>query len=242
MIARILDLLYPALCELCQKTLKNGQALCPSCSLKLPRIQEPFCKNCGEMFEGNINDDFHCPNCLGSTHDFHFARAALKGNGSTFHLVHQLKYRRRFFLAPDLALLMDEAMEEDPRFAELAAHSDPPILVSVPLHWKRQQSRQGNQADELARAIAKIRDLPYLKALKRSRATQTQTKLNRKRRLSNLRGAFQIRHKALPQLRGRNIILIDDVFTTGATAHECTRILKHEGKASKVAILSLLRG
>ncbi len=239
MIARILDFLYPALCELCQKSLQNGRAICDPCAQQLPRIRDPFCQNCGEMFEGNIEGDFQCQNCLGLTHDFHFARASLRGLALPFHLVHSLKYRRRFFLARDLATFLKEAWEDDPRFRELGEQA---ILVPVPLHWRRQQFRQGNQAYELAREMAKLTKLPFSNAMKRTRSTRTQTKLNRKQRLSNLRGAFRIKKRALAQLRGNHVILIDDVFTTGATAHECTRILKHEGKVSKVAILTLVRG
>jgi competence protein ComFC len=239
MIARILDFLYPALCELCQKSLQNGRSICSSCAGQLPRIREPFCKNCGEMFEGKIDGDFECQNCLGETHDFHFARASLKGLTLPFHLVHSLKYRRRFFLARDLAGFLKETWEDEPRFGELGPHA---ILIPVPLHWRRQQFRQGNQAYELAREMGKQTGLTCLSALKRTRSTRTQTKLNRKQRLSNLRGAFRIKKGSLEKLRGAHVILIDDVFTTGATAHECTRILKHEGKVSKVAILTLVRG
>jgi len=173
------------------------------------------------------------------THDFHFARASLKGLALSFHLVHSLKYRRRFFIAKDLAQFLAETWEEDTRFRELG---DQPLLIPVPLHWRREQFRQGNQAYELARELSAATELPFLNGMKRIRSTNTQTRLNRKQRLTNLRGAFRIRKKAMEELRGANVILIDDVFTTGATAHECTRVLKHEGKASKVAILTLVRG
>lgn len=239
MIARMLDFLYPALCELCQKSLEGGRSICSSCADQLPRIKEPFCQNCGETFEGNIKGDFQCQNCLGLTHDFHFARASLKGLAMPFHLVHSLKYRRRFFIARDLAHFLLETWEEDPRFRELGKNT---LLLPVPLHWRRQQWRQGNQAYELARELSKLSGLPYLNSLKRVRSTRTQTKLNRKQRLSNLRGAFVVKKSHLERLRGTNIILIDDVFTTGATAHECTRVLKHDGKAAKVAVLTLVRG
>ena len=239
MTSRLLDFLYPALCELCQKSLQRGHSICASCAAQLPRIIEPFCQNCGETFPGNIQDPFECQNCLGMTHDFRFARASLKGLTQTFHLVHSLKYRRRFFIAKDLAQFLAETYQEDERFREFG---DDTLLVPVPLHWRRERFRQGNQAYELARELAKITDLTCLDAMRRTRATNTQTKLNRKQRLSNLRRAFSIKKKAMEKLRGANVILIDDVFTTGATAHECTRILKHVGKASKVAILTLVRG
>ncbi len=239
MLQRLLDCFYPALCELCQKSLKNGRSLCTTCAEDLPKISEPFCQNCGETFDGNIEGHFQCNNCLGSTHDFHFARAALKGHTLPFHLVHSLKYRRHFYIARELARFLAETWKEDDRFRQLGANA---ILIPVPLHWRRQQTRHANQAFELAREMSKLTGLPFRNALKRARPTLTQTKLNRKQRLSNLHGAFQMKKRHLPHLRRANVILIDDVFTTGATAHECTRVLKHQGKASKVAILTLVRG
>ncbi len=239
MIARFLDFIYPPLCELCQTPLQHGRSICSSCADLLPRIKEPFCQNCGETFDGNLEQGFRCQNCLGLTHDFHFARASLKGLALPFHLVHSLKYRRRFFLARDLAEFLQETLEEDPRFRDLGNDA---LLIPVPLHWRRQQWRQGNQAFELARELSKASGNPLANALKRNRSTQTQTKLNRKQRLSNLRGAFHVKKAHLERLRGTNAILIDDVFTTGATAHECTRVLKREAKVSKVAILTLVRG
>ena len=113
---------------------------------------------------------------------------------------------------------------------------------SCPLHWRRKQWRQGNQAYELAREFCTQSDLRLSQALRRIRATSTQTKLNRKERLTNLRGAFRIHKSALAGLQGSTIILLDDVFTTGATAHECTKVLLKDGSAKNVIILTLVRG
>lgn len=236
--SRLLDFLYPALCEPCKAPLSRGGSLCPACFDQLPRIQAPFCSTCGEVFDGQLDGDFRCQNCLGLSHDFTFARASLKGLELSFHLVHSLKYLRQFFLARDLARFLYETFEDDERFRDF--HDA--ILVPVPLHWRRQQWRQGNQAYELARELAKLSGLPLCNALRRSRATQTQTKLNRKQRLSNLRGVFQIKKRHLKTVQGRRIILIDDVFTTGATAHECTRVLRSVALSPGVAVLTLVRG
>ena len=239
MINRILDFLYPALCELCQTSLSKGRSICSTCLDQLPRVQDPLCQQCGEPFDGNIGQDFTCQNCLGLTHDFLFARASLKGLPTAFHLVHNLKYRRKFFLARDLAQLLHETIEEETRFGNFAKDA---FLVPVPLHWRRQQWRQGNQAYELARELSKRCHLPCLDALRRIRPTNTQTKLNRSQRLSNLKGAFEVKKAHLEKIRNSNIILVDDVFTTGATAHQCTRVLRREAHADNVAILTLVRG
>lgn len=238
MLSRFLDLLYPSVCELCQTSLDRGGAICLSCANLIPRVRSPFCEACGESFDGSINDHFQCQNCQGINHDFDFARASLKGLSTAFDLVHRLKYRRQFFLARDLARFLDETIQEDERFLD---YSDA-LLVPVPLHWRRQQWRHGNQAVELARELAPLCGLELSPSLVRKRSTQTQTKLTRKQRLSNLRGAFGIRKRDLSRLQDRDVILIDDVFTTGATTHECSRILKRTAGVSKVAVLTLVRG
>ena len=236
---QILDLIYPPVCELCKSGLERGSALCQTCQDSLPKIREPFCQNCGEVFDGNLPDDFSCPNCQGLALDFDFARASLQGREQAFELIHLLKYHRRFYLARNLARYLEDTRQEDERFREFDNNT---FVIPVPLHWRRQQLRQGNQAHELARSFCKFNGLPLCTALKRIRHTVTQTKLNRQQRLTNLRNAFIIKKSWLPLLQGRHVILIDDVFTTGATSHACARILKRQAGVSKVAILSLVRG
>ena len=238
MVSRLLNLIYPAVCELCQRPLSDGLSLCPACQPQLPRLTAPFCATCGEPFDGNLTGEFQCQNCPGLNPAFDFARAALKGLAPSFNLVHRLKYQRHFFLARSLATFLHETILADERFRD---YRDP-LLIPVPLHWRRQQWRHGNQAHELARELAKASGVTLSNSLVRKRPTQTQTKLNRRQRLSNLRGAFQIKKSQVEKLHQRNIILIDDVFTTGATTHECSRILKKEAGASRVAVLTLVRG
>ena len=236
--SRFLDLFYPAVCELCQNSLTRGYSLCDDCRNDLPRIIQPFCEQCGEVFDGNLDRHFVCQNCHGLKFDFDFARASLKGLALSFHLVHGLKYQRQFYLARELAGFLQETLKGDTRFAEF--HDA--ILVPVPLHWRRQQWRQGNQAYELSRELSKLSGLKTIEAIKRIRPTSTQTKLNRKQRLSNLRGAFKIQKRHISSLTGKKAVIIDDVFTTGATAHECAKVLKNDGGIKKVAILTLIRG
>lgn len=239
MSSRLLDLLFPPLCELCKDGLNHGRSLCVPCLKSLPRIEAPYCQDCGEHFDGNLPDEFNCPNCHDLTFDFEFARASLQGLESAFELIHALKYLRRFYLARDLARPLEETWAADDRFRDF---DDNCLIVPVPLHWRRQQWRQGNQAYELAREFCKRTKLPLCQGLKRIRPTTTQTKLNRRQRLSNLKNSFAIRKSQAHRMQNANIILIDDVFTTGATSQACSTILTKEGGAGKVAILSLVRG
>ena len=98
-------------------------------------------------------------------------------------------------------------------------------VVAMPLHWRRRLQRGFNQAELLASQIARKRNLPVLHAVRRVRATRTQTGLTNAKRRDNVRGAFRVESDKRPEIDGRRILLVDDVYTTGATVNECARAL-----------------
>ncbi|MCP4846320.1 MAG: ComF family protein [Verrucomicrobiaceae bacterium] len=118
------------------------------------------------------------------------------------------------------------------------------LLVPVPLHRRRKRERGYNQATEIASAISRTRTLPMCRALHRTRYTSSQAQLTRKERLGNLHGAFALRPSLSVHsvIKGARILLIDDMFTTGATADACAKVLREEGKAEKVVVATLARG
>jgi ComF family protein len=237
----MLDLLYPPVCSLCRAALRLNRWLCADCAQSLPRIAAPFCESCGEPFEGQVEGPFACPNCHDLDFAFHFARPALRNHDSTRRLVHDLKYHRQIQLAAELARLTLDAFA-DPRLAR-SLHEKWP-LVPVPLHRSRLDHRQFNQSAEIARALAGFTGMPLVPALRRTRHTETQTHFGRAKRLENLRGAFDLsrtgRHVA--SRRPPGIVLVDDVLTTGATAHECARTLRHLAKLEMVVVVTVMRG
>lgn len=239
-ITHTLDFIYPTQCELCHTPLDHGSYLCDTCNSTLPRIIEPFCSHCGEMFEGNISDSFTCPNCTDLNYDFAFCRPVLPSSDPARQLIHSLKYGHSIHLAADLARIASEAFT-DPRLHE--ALTSRWTIVPVPLHWIRQQTRHYNQSAEIARHLARILDLPYCDALKRIRATTTQTALSRRQRLKNLKGAFTLSSsgKKWGLTAPTGVILIDDVFTTGATSQECSSILRKNGIENRV-VVTVMRG
>jgi competence protein ComFC len=219
--------------------LSDNRWLCDACAGHLPRIAAPFCAICGEPFFGNIESTFSCPNCQNVQLAFDFARAALNGDSEDARaLVHALKYRRGLHLGRDLAALMAEAFT-DPRLAPAVREKWP--LIPIPLHVKRLRHRHFNQADELARHLGGLLGLPVVRALRRARATPTQTRLSRKHRLENLAGAFTLAPAAAKLNSASRVILIDDVLTTGATSHECAKVLKRQAGVAQVAVVTLLR-
>lgn len=152
------------------------------------------------------------------------------------HLVHQLKLLKRPELGHQLAREAAKAFLQNSRLLEL----NDPLLIPTPLHFKRLRTRKFNQAQVIAEPLAEFLNLSYCNALKRTQATPRQAILSRKERLKNLAGAFSLR---VPTeiLQDRDILLIDDVLTTGATAHECARTLRKVSKTGTIAVFSLVR-
>ena len=235
--SRLLDFIYPARCQICECGLTHGRHLCPACTGKLPRIEAPYCERCGEAYDGQINAPFICPNCHQLKFSFEFALAALHSEGEGRHLIHDFKYLRQIHLGAELARLAELALA-DPRFAPYQTSG---LLVPVPLFWKRKRKRQFNQSEQIAKHLSERTNIPTHNILNRIRNTKTQTRFSRAKRLKNLKNAFAINRSTSPLIQDKPIILIDDVFTTGSTANECSRILIENG-ASKVAILTVLRG
>lgn len=238
--SRALDLLYPASCAVCQTSLSNGRALCESCDADLPRLVEPFCKSCGEAFDGQIDGEFSCPNCSHLKFSFAFARPAMVRDDRTLEMIHRLKYGRELHLAKDLGRLASESFA-DPRLAPALDGKWP--LVPVPLHRRRFQHRYFNQAEEIARVLSVHTNLPVVKALARIRATGHQTALTRAQRLENLRGAFQVTRAGIRQISQMpdGVVLVDDVLTTGSTVDECAKTLRRAG-IQQVFIITVMRG
>lgn len=240
MAGRLLDLLYPSACAVCDVRLKDGRALCEDCRADLPRLAEPFCKSCGEMFEGVIDGPFACPNCSHLKFAFDFARPAMLRDERTLDLIHRFKYGRTIHLAGELGSLTSEAFT-DPRLAPALDGGWP--LIPVPLHRKRLRERHFNQAAEIARVLSSHTGLNVLHALNRIRPTETQTHLNRKQRLENLRGAFSVTRHGRRWLESSTAgaVLVDDVLTTGSTVHECATTLRRAG-FREIFVVTVMRG
>lgn len=241
-----LDLLYPRRCEVCDRPLEAGRAgaarwLCGECLDKLPRIEPPFCKICGEPFEGAVTDAFRCGNCADLNLHFEFAVSACRARDSVRLMIHRFKYQRRLDLRGVLASLLAEVLD-DPRLAGLDRASW--TLVPVPLHHARERERQYNQAWELCREFSAASGFSALKAIRRVRPTTAQASLTRHQRIENLRGAFAMDRAASKRdlLRGGGVLLVDDVLTTGSTTSECARILRREGGVEKVVVITVARG
>lgn len=239
--SKVLDLVYPGVCHGCGDGVAGNRSLCGACHDELPSLREPFCRSCGEEFEGRIDGGFECPNCRDLDFSFAFARPALPNHPVVLEMIHELKYGRRIEIAAELGRLAGRAFADDPRLALALSEKWP--LVPVPLHRRRRLWRYFNQAEEISRSLGAMTGLPLCRALLRTRSTSSQTRLSRAQRLKNLKGAFALSKAgaAFAAAKPAGAVVVDDVFTTGATTDECARLLRRSG-VQKVVVVTVMRG
>ena len=230
----LLSLFYPPHCAACGVKTDARVHLCAGCAGKAVRIEAPFCRVCSQPFDGAITGEFTCSDCGDRKYHFDCAVTRMMSRGVVREFVHRFKYDREYFLRHPLAEWAAEALEDERIKAQPFD-----FLVPVPLHSARRRDREFNQAEAIAELLAKRTRVPVYTALKRIRYTTTQTRLDRRERMENLRGAFHVRHPA--RVLSRHLLLVDDVFTTGSTVDECARVLRQAGAAS-VRALTVARG
>jgi competence protein ComFC len=229
-----LSLIYPASCEGCGAGIERPRYLCEQCEAKAKRIEPPFCAVCSEPFHGAIDGAFTCPNCVERKFHFECAAARYRSEGIVREFIHRFKYWREFQLRHPLARWAAEALDDE-RIRGRRADG----LAPVPLFVARERHREFNQAAELARLVGAGAGIPVLDCLLRIRNTASQLTHDRKGRMENLRNAFKMRQST--DVRGRHLLLVDDVLTTGSTLDECARVLI-EGGAASVRAITVARG
>jgi ComF family protein len=226
-----LDLLLPPHCLSCGAPVGDAHGLCAGCWRAITFLGAPCCACCGLPFPYEQGADALCGACARAQPVFARARAALRYDEHSRRLILAFKHGDRLQLAPALGAWMRRAG------AELLADAD--LVVPVPLHWTRLFARRYNQAAVLAHALAGAGGPPVgADWLVRRRRTPSQGKRNAAARRRNVAGAFAL--KGGREARGRRIVLVDDVFTTGATLEECARVLLRAG-AARVDALTLAR-
>ncbi len=230
------SLMLPATCAGCGLALESPETcpLCPDCLKSLPRSQPPWCKRCGRSLVYLGTGVEVCVDCRKRPPAFDQAISPCPYEGAIREFLVAFKYQGRFSLAPFLAELLAEAVRE-------RLGSDPADgVVPVPLFPTRLRERTFNQAQILAQALASRLGLPCIgNLLTRQKPTPPQTQLRKEERLRNVQGAFEL--KADPRIHSLRILLVDDVFTTGATVNSCAKLLK-EGGASRVIVVTVAHG
>ena len=205
-------------------------ALCQACWRDISFIERPYCEVLGRPFEHDLGAGFLSAEAIADPPVFDRLRAVCLFDGTARDLVHGLKYNDRTELAPMMARWMARAGKE------VVEASD--VIVPVPLHRWRLFSRRFNQAADLARALSVETGKPMLgNALRRRRNTAQQVGLGKAAREANMKGAFEVAAHGKAELFGKHVLLVDYVYTTGATVSAVTRALRRAG-AVKVDVLT----
>lgn len=217
----VLDILYPPACPSCGRL---GYAICPSCRSAIVPIVSGDCRICNRPLEyGDI-----CASCFAGPHHLERVYAATTYSGPIRDVIARFKYGNNRPLAGELAAIMAR------RLAGEAITSS--LIVPVPLHRRRAKERGYNQSELLARGLAKLLQLPVAtRALERIVDTRSQVGLKENERLANVKNAF----RADPALvAGQDLLIVDDISTTGATLAACARECKRAGaKTVRAAVV-----
>jgi competence protein ComFC len=220
---------FPLTCPSCKnKTINSITSLCNSCSSKLNFISEPYCSSCG----GSNNTIFEiCSNCIKEDkHPWQHAISIFEMKNLSRDLIIKYKYYKdiplaRFFCSICCQKINDSNLEVD-------------LITHIPLHWLKCLKRGFNQSSLLADLISKNTNIPAKTLLKRKKNTKSQTKLTTKKRRKNIINAFSAINAH--SIKNKKILLIDDVYTTGSTLREASKVLLR-AEAKEIYILTLAR-
>jgi len=231
--AGLLDLVYPRVCLLCRQPLTDSSfpyPLCPACFSRLQINRPPFCSRCSRPIA--TYQHLRCPHCAKNAPVFDRAWGVTLFDERMRHLIHLFKYGNKTGLRAFFGRLMADFI----RLYHVPIY-DFDGLLPAPLHAARRRERGYNQSDLLAESLKNTFNIPIIKtAVRRLRNTSNQARLSQKERWTNIARAFKINQSL--HIRHKNILIIDDLLTTGATASEITRVLKNAG-AANVCVLTL---
>ena len=217
-ISGVFDLIYPPFCLVCGQA--GNEYLCAKCVEKIDIIEPPFCRKCGSPCES-----YYCSECKTREYVFESACSAGIFEGALREAIHVFKYKNHIMMADPLAEFMARCFPT----TYLAAKVD--LVMPIPIHRSRMLERGFNQAVELTQRFCRFVSLPAeYNVLYKHKKTRHQVELSFELRAINLAGAFRVRNAE--KIKGKRILLIDDVFTTGATLDEAARTLHDAGAAS----------
>ncbi len=236
-----LDTILPPRCPITGESVDYQGAISASAWRYLNFITAPYCKKCGIPFSFNRQEEAEnqgengeiCLRCMEKPPLYDCARACMIYDDMSRFLILGFKHGDKTYLARNFAPWMQNSGRE------FLSKTD--AIIPVPLHRSRLRARRYNQAVILSAGLEKITGIRcYHDALIRTRATPSQGRLSTKERHKNVRKAFSVRRKYIDKLKGKNVVLMDDVYTTGATVNECTKALKTAG-VKEVYVLTLAR-
>ena len=215
-----LDFLFPPLCLGCSSHVRSWGEFCPECWASTVFIVHPFCDRCGVPFDIEVDERTLCVSCLTHPKAFSKVRSCFLYNDISKKIVLSLKNHDKTQLAPYMAKFMEQSGKD------LIQNAD--IVTIVPLHWRRLFKRKFNQAALILRYI-KTPGIKIYDLLQRTKNTKYQGSLHKDERAKNVKKSFAFTDEYKNAIRGKTVLIIDDVITTGSTLHECAKILIKSG-------------
>ncbi len=236
----VLQMILPSRCISCDKTLQDDAGLCLQCWNKIHFITGNICIKCGYPLEFDLSDgknNMTCGKCFVVKNNFDMARSICSYNSIVGKFIGKLKYGDNLHIAKFIAKSLL------PLF--ILYYKDCDIICPVPMHKKRLQKRTFNHAALITVILVKMLNKKGIKIiyipdlLKKTKLTATQNQLNKKQRIENVKGSFDINLKY--SINNKKILILDDVITTGSTINECAKMLKKNSKNSKIYAISFAR-
>ena len=228
---KILDTILPPTCLGCREIMMTPAGLCPDCWSKLTFITDPLCNSCGNPFEIDVEGELECGFCIQNPPVFDTHRSCFVYDEGIKRLILPFKHNDFLFPLPLFRKWLNLVTTE--------LVTSETLLMPVPLHWTRQLYRGYNQATLLALELRKSSGAKVItNVLKRQARTSAQKGKSRDQRLQNVNKAFALKNSHL--IEDKPILLVDDVFTTGATVGSCAKILKDAG-AQRVDVVTLAK-
>lgn len=230
----LIRILYPASCILCKTALLLDELhLCLLCKQKIQPLAKPLCLKCARPIPP-YDPHSTCSPCRSQRPHYDRGFALVEYDEPTRFILHQVKFEKKPWLFEIYSDLLQRSISS-------LGFGDYEMIVPVPLDGGREQKRGFNQAFMIAKLLKRadpFNPLPIEKLIKKTKKTAPQSQLRRDQRLTNLNGAFKL--DGFRQVSGKNILLIDDIFTTGSTINECARLLKQNG-AGRVDFFAIAR-
>jgi ComF family protein len=230
---KLLLFLFPPKCLKCNAVTSRNGTLCATCWKKIKFISEPLCKICGFPFEFDVGKDLICTNCIKNKPFFDHAISLFEYNEHSKNLIHKFKYGDKTYFSRYFAEWLYKRIG-----VNIGSYE---YIIPVPLHRTRMRQRFYNQSSLLAKDLGKLAGLKFLpNALIKTRYDVPQTSLPKNQRLKNVKNSFIINQQYKEEIKNSKIILVDDVYTTGSTINECSKILKKH-KCYEITALTLAR-
>ncbi|MCI8285071.1 MAG: ComF family protein [Firmicutes bacterium] len=228
------DMVYPAdiYCIGCGKEIDPGElySMCQDCLSEISWINNKFCAVCGKGLEDWYPEEI-CGNCLNNEQAYDRGLSCFQYNKLEREMLYKFKYHGKSFMARSFSEMMYDKIK--------ALDWEGDIVIPVPMHKKKERQRGYNQADILAKFMAKRLKIPYNRdILIRTKNTAPMSRLSADERKKNLKGAFCVTAEGRRLISGKNVLLADDIYTMGVTAQYCSAVLKESG-AESVTIMSM---